>query len=141
MHVLVPVDGSVNCLRALRYVLEHRDVFGAPPQLTLINVHLPVPSSLAKAWLGSDVVDQYYAEEALTALAPAREILLKHHASATEIWTVGEPGVEISNAAQTHGCQMIVMGTHGRTALGNLVMGSVATRVVAETQIPVLLIK
>jgi nucleotide-binding universal stress UspA family protein len=36
---------------------------------------------------------------------------------------------------------MIVMGTHGRTALGNLVMGSVATRTLAATTTPVLLVK
>jgi nucleotide-binding universal stress UspA family protein len=36
---------------------------------------------------------------------------------------------------------MIAMGTHGHTALANLVMGSVATRVVATSQVPVLLIR
>jgi nucleotide-binding universal stress UspA family protein len=36
---------------------------------------------------------------------------------------------------------MIAMGTHGHTALANLVMGSVATKVLAVSKIPVLLMK
>ena len=39
------------------------------------------------------------------------------------------------------GFDMIVMGTHGHSAIGNVVMGSTATRVLARTKKPVLLIR
>jgi nucleotide-binding universal stress UspA family protein len=139
MKVLVAIDGSASSLRALNYVLEHHDVFGASPDITLINVHLPIPSGRAKAWVGKEVVDAYYAEEAEEQLAPAREKVRASGREAKELRVVGNPGDEIAKAAK--GLHMIVMGTHGRNALGNLVMGSVATRTVAVSETPVLLIK
>jgi nucleotide-binding universal stress UspA family protein len=51
---------------------------------------------------------------------------------------VGDPAHEIASHAGSHGYDLIVMGTHGHTALGNLVMGSVATKVLASSKVPVL---
>ena len=48
---------------------------------------------------------------------------------------------EIVARAAAGNYDMIAMGTHGHTALANLVMGSVATRVVATSTVPVLLMK
>ena len=41
----------------------------------------------------------------------------------------------------THGHDLIAMGTHGRTALTNLVLGSVATKVLACSKVPVLFLR
>ncbi|MBL8510963.1 MAG: universal stress protein [Betaproteobacteria bacterium] len=141
MKVLIPIDGSPNSLRALEYVISHRDIFGSAPTIALIYVHLPIPSARAKAFLGAEVLDQYYADETQAALTPARELLTKHGLSATEVWLVGNPGSEIAKAALTHDCRMIVMGTHGHGAVGNLLLGSVTTRTIAESTVPVLLVK
>jgi nucleotide-binding universal stress UspA family protein len=127
MKILIAIDGSKFSLRGLEYVVTHADVFGVTPEMTLINVHPPIPSPRAAAWVGKDVVEKYYAEEADEALKGAREILNKVEMVASEIRRVGDPGHEI--------------GTHGRTGLKNLVMGSVATRTIAESSIPVLLVK
>ncbi len=140
MKVLVAIDGSSSSLRAVEYVTKHADVFGVTPDITLINVHLPIPSPRAKAWVGKDVVDQYYAEEADVALTDALAHLKSAGRTANVIKLVGEPGHKVAMAAKD-GFQMVVMGTHGRTALGNLVMGSVANRTVAESPVPVLLVK
>jgi nucleotide-binding universal stress UspA family protein len=140
MKVLVAIDGSKFSLRGLEYVVTHADVFGVTPEITLINVHPPVPSPRAAAWVGKDVVEKYYAEEADEALKGAREILGNVELVASEIRRVGDPGHEIAKAGAS-GYQMIVMGTHGRTGLKNLVMGSVATRTIAESSVPVLLVK
>ncbi len=140
MKVLVAIDGSPSSLRALEYVTKHADVFGVTPQITLINVHLPIPSPGAKAWVGKDVVDQYYAEETDVALADALGLLKSVGRTANVIKLVGEPGHEVAMAAKD-GFQLIVMGTHGRSSLGNLVMGSVANDTIAESPVPVLLVK
>ena len=141
MKALVAIDGSENALRALRYLLDHPDFFSASPELVLFNVHLPLPSPRARAVLGSGVVEQYYKDEAEAALAPAREILTGKSTRVTEQLMVGQPAIEIIAAAQRHGCDLIVMGTQGRSALGNLLMGSVAMRVIANSPIPVLSVK
>jgi len=51
---------------------------------------------------------------------------------------VGEPYQEILNIAQEQSVDMIVMGTHGRTGLSHLLMGSVAERVVRQSTVPVM---
>lgn len=53
----------------------------------------------------------------------------------------GDPGAEILRAAQRIGADLIVLGTHGRTGLGRLLMGSVAEQVVRRAQCPVVTVK
>ena len=141
MKVLIAIDGSDSSLRATQYVLDHAAIFGVKPDITLIYVHMPVPSPRARAWLGQEVLDQYYSEEAEEALAGARAAIAARGLKAGEIKRVGDPGAEIAKAATEGGSVLIVMGTHGRSALGTLVMGSVATKVLAHSIVPVLLVK
>ena len=53
----------------------------------------------------------------------------------------GNPAREILRVAQEHKCDLIVMGTHGRTGLSRLLMGSVAEHVVRKAACPVLTVK
>jgi len=50
----------------------------------------------------------------------------------------GDPAEQVLNSARALEADLIVMGTHGRTGLGHLVLGSVAEKVARESQIPVL---
>ncbi len=140
MKVLVAIDGSPSSLRAIEYVTGHAEIFGVKPLITLVTVHLPIPSARAKAWVGKEVIDAYYSEEADAVLAGALAHLKQAGKAAEVLKLVGDPGHEIAEAGK-NGFQMIVMGTHGRTALMNLVMGSVARRTLAESDVPVLLVK
>jgi nucleotide-binding universal stress UspA family protein len=53
----------------------------------------------------------------------------------------GDAATEIIRAAESIPCELIVMGTHGRGALGRLLMGSVAEQVVRKAPCPVLTVK
>jgi nucleotide-binding universal stress UspA family protein len=53
----------------------------------------------------------------------------------------GDPAVEIVQVARQIPCDLIVLGTHGRTGLGHLLMGSVAERVVRAAPCPVVAVK
>jgi nucleotide-binding universal stress UspA family protein len=50
----------------------------------------------------------------------------------------GDPAERVLNAARDLGADLIVIGTHGRTGLKHLILGSVAERVVRESPVPVL---
>jgi nucleotide-binding universal stress UspA family protein len=141
MKVLVPIDGSDASLRALRYVASHAAFFSAGGAMTiaLIHVHPPIPSGRARSWVGPEALASYYDDESNAALAGALEEAGKCGVPVEVLKKVGEPGREIARFGT--GYDMIVMGSHGRTALGNLVMGSVATRTIAESTTPVLLVK
>ena len=54
---------------------------------------------------------------------------------------VGSPFLEILHTAQNEGADLIVLGTHGRTGLAHVLMGSVAERVVQKAPCPVLTIR
>ena len=53
----------------------------------------------------------------------------------------GDPATGILQVAQEAGCDLIVMGTHGRTGLGRLLLGSVAEQVLRKAPCPVLTVK
>ena len=141
VKILIALDGSDTSIRALRYVIEHRDVFGASPDLLLVHVHMPIPTPRAEALLGAAVIKQYYQEESENVLAPARLILAGTPCNVEELSLVGEPAGQIITAAQKHDCDMILIGIHGRSAIGNFFLGSVAMRVIAASPTPVLSVK
>ena len=53
----------------------------------------------------------------------------------------GDPATQIVRVAQETRCDLIVLGTHGRTGLGRLLMGSVAEQVLRKAPCPVLTVK
>lgn len=141
MKVLVAIDGSAQALAALESFVDTFTYFREAPKLTLINVHPPVPYKRAVAWAGHEAVAQYYEEESEAALVGARGLLDARGIAFVVEKCVGEPADEIVRHAAAEKFDMIVMGTHGHTALANLVMGSVATKVLAASKVPVLFIR
>jgi len=141
MKILFPTDGSAQSLSALETLVKSFPYFRETPSLTLLSVHAPVPYKAAVAAVGHDAVQRYYDEESDAALSGARELLTGRGVPFETGKRVGSPVDEIVKWAEEGKFQMIAMGTHGRTALANLVMGSVATGVVARSKVPVLLLK
>ena len=74
-------------------------------------------------------------------IAPAEELLRKAGVPYTSEILVGRIAETIARHAGELGCDSIVMGTHGQTAILNLVMGSVATKVIHFATMPVTLVK
>ena len=141
MKILFAADGSPRSLAALETFIKSFGYFRETPSLTLLCVHPPVPYKAAVAAIGHEAVQRYYDEENAAALAGARELLTARGVPFAAETRVGTPAEEIVKHAEDGGFTMIAMGTHGHTALANLVMGSVATAVIARTRLPVLLLK
>lgn len=141
MKILFAMDGSPASMAGLRALLTRYDWFRGPPVLTLLNVHPPIPYGLAARWVGKQTIADHCAEESTAVLAPAREELDRRGIAYTTEARMGEPAREIAALADALAVDMIAMGTHGHTALGTLVLGSVAQKVVALAHVPVLLLK
>ncbi len=140
MKILVAVDGSAASLAAVAALAERMHWFHDAPALTLLHAHPPIPYKAAAAWAGRDAVAEYYGEESEAALEPARKLLDACGMKYAVEKCVGDPAAEIVRHAVSD-ADLIVMGTHGHTALANLVMGSVATKVLAGSRIPVLFLR
>ena len=141
MKILFAVDGSERALAALDALLAHVAWFREQPSITLVNVHVPLPYGGAAAWAGRETVHKYYDEESQKVLKPSVERLAAKGYTVDTVALVGEPAQEIAKYATAHGHDLIAMGTHGRTALTNLVLGSVATKVLACSTVPVLFLR
>ena len=141
MKILFAADGSPQSLAALETLIKSFAYFRETPSLTVLCVHPPVPYRAAASALGHETLQRYYDEENAQALAGARELLTARGIAFDAETRVGAPAEEIVKRAEEGKFTMIAMGTHGHTALANLVMGSVATAVIARTRVPVLLLK
>jgi len=142
MRILLAIDGSPYTLKMLDWLASHEAMFGpqAGHHYTAITVQPPLPPR-ARTALGTQALDNYYAEEADKIFAPVLEFLARKSWPVTTLAKVGLAGETIAQTAEAEKFNLILMGTHGHGALGRLVMGSVSTQVLANCAVPVLLVR
>jgi nucleotide-binding universal stress UspA family protein len=141
MNILLAQDGSEVSLRAAAKLIEHLRWFAAPPHIHLLYVHPPIPIEFATQHVSRAALDAYYREEGEQALRAARALLDAAGIACTAHVHVGTVAETVARRAGELGCDLICMGTHGRGTLGNALMGSVATKVVHLSPLPVMLVK
>jgi nucleotide-binding universal stress UspA family protein len=140
MKILLAVDGSQYTKKMLAYLVTHIEIFSASNEFVLINVQAAIPPR-ARSVVGKETVEKYYSEEAEKVLTPVAKFLLRHGINAKSGWKTGHAGEQISKACTTGGFDLLLMGSHGHGTLANMVMGSVATQVLANCSVPVLLVR
>ncbi|GMV58000.1 MAG: hypothetical protein AMXMBFR72_11120 [Betaproteobacteria bacterium] len=140
MKILIPVDGSSFSDAALAFVAARPFREDSPPHIDVLNVQLPVPPRAGRA-VGAEIVRSWHEAESTKILKPAVAALRQAHLDPAWYRVVGNPGVEIAEWAERHAVDLIVMGSHGRTALRGLVFGSVTQTVLACTAVPVLALR
>ena len=141
-HILLPVDGSESSFAAVAKAAELAKAFGS--KITVVQVL---------------TLDPYIAAEYITAnqtndlIERARASIVKTLEEAKQKFT--EQGVEaetkllegqviareITNAAKDLNADLIVIGSHGRTGLKKLFLGSVAQSILSEGTTPVLIVR
>lgn len=142
-NLLVPTDGSARSRKALRAAVALACTSGA--RITGIHVTaegIPTVFSGSKLY-GSGVLGREYRERAKR---EARQILaeVERRAAAEGVpcrvvrRLAREPWRAILAAARSHGCDLIVMGSHGRGSVKTLLLGSQTAKVLAHSRIPVL---
>ena len=140
MKIILAVDGSKFTKKALAFIATHENLAGPEDELVVLHVQPPVPPGV-KSMLGAGAVATYHREEAEKVLAPIRKFLARKPVKSRLSWKVGTISDQILAVVKSEKAQMIVMGTHGHGMVGRALMGSVAQRVVAQSDVPVLLVK
>ncbi len=135
--ILLPNDGSEASARALEQVLQRG---AAGLELHLLNVQLPVDGNV-RTFVNADELNAYHLAEGLSELAAARAQLEAAGVSYQQHVLVGHPADMIRRFAAENGFDEIVMGSHGRTGLLQLLMGSVATEVSEKAATRVTLVR
>ena len=140
MKILLPVDGSDYTKRMLAYVAAHDELLGAGHDYTFFTAVAPVPTH-ATRFLERCTLDGYYDEQAEQVFKPVRAFADQQRWTYRTEHVHGHAAEEIAGIAESGKYDLIVMGSRGQTALGNMILGSVATGVLARCKQPVLLIR
>lgn len=140
MKIIFAADGSEYTKKALAFLVTHENLAGTEDELLVLNVQPRVLLGM-RPIVSPDLVNDFYRDEANKVLDPIKKFLDRHPLRYRCEWVVGSPAAEIVAASKTAKAQLIVMGTHGHSPIGQMLMGSVAQRVVAECDVPVLLVK
>jgi nucleotide-binding universal stress UspA family protein len=140
MKILLPVDGSKYTRRMLAYIAAHDELLGGGHDCLLFTV-VPRLSNRAAAFFDRQTLQAYYHDEAQAVLRAPLAFAVRHGWSARSGHAAGHAAEEIARAATKDKSGLIVMGTHGHSALGSAMLGSVAQGVLARCRQPVLLVR
>ena len=141
MKILLAVDGSKPSLDAAKLLVEHADWYREKPEVELVTVHLPVPKlpRMGAAGVGKEQIEKYYREEGEQNLAAAKKLLERSGLPYATHVLVGPVAEMLVKHAKRLGCSMIYIGSKGRTALADALLGSTASKVLHISDVPVLL--
>ena len=139
MKVPIPLDGSANADRAVAHALALREQT-PDVEIHLLSVQIPLDGH-ASSFFSAEALTAYHRDEGLAALASARRMLDAAGVPYAHHIAVGHVADTIVRYAQERGFDRIVMGSHGRSGLRHLLMGSVASEVSKRSQVPVTLVK
>ncbi len=140
-RILFPVDLTANSSKVFPYAVSISEKYGS--NILLLNV----VEDLGK-WGGGIYIPhlplEQYQEDALKgaekALDKVCEEQLQGYRNFQKMIVYGDPAQEILKAIESENIDLVVMGTHGRKGLENVLFGSVARNVVKRSSVPVLTI-
>ena len=132
--IVHPTDFSANSQIAWEMACSLARDYKA--RLLLVHVEPPLPSFAELGAVPPEPVDRRALERQLAQIRPTDSAL-----AVTRTLLDGDEASEINRFAEKVNADLIVMGTHGRTGLGRLLMGSVAEEVLRQAPCPVLTVK
>ena len=142
MKIIVAVDGSKYSIQAVRFLTGQPGWMREQPQVELVYVHPPVPklSGLGSV-VGKKQLEQYYQDEGGEALAAAKQLLdaakVPYHAHIL----IGPPAETIVGYAKKSKADLLLIGHRGISAAASVMIGSVASKLLQLSPVPVLLVK
>lgn len=140
MKLLLAVDGSEFTQRMLTWLADHQKLLVEGADIEALTVVPALPAHV-KRHLDGPTEDEYYRDRAEEVLRPVAEFGRSRGWRLTTRSAVGRPAPTIAAAAQAGGSELVVMGSHGHTPLGSVVLGSVAQGVLGSCKVPTLIVR
>ena len=140
LKFLLAVDESETSNKAVFNFIKQLSWYKEVPEIHLLNVQYPLHGN-APMLIDKSRINEYHQEKGIKELQAARKIMdkagLKYHFHIT----VGDPAEMILRYGKENQCDLIVIGPRKLGAVSSLLLGSVASKVIHLSEIPVLLIK
>lgn len=142
MNILLAVDGSAYTKKMLTYLVTHEELFAKEKHnYTILHVNMPLPDHIHSAVGGHLALEKFHTQDSHTVLEPVEKFLQQHNMQTKTVWKIGNPGDVLADYANTEDIDLLIMGSHGHSALASLIMGSVTMRTLAHCTKPVLLVR
>ena len=141
LKLLVATDGSEHADRVVDHVIKLSGWYKEPLEVHLLNVQLPLAGVNIKLLVSREDLNAYQHDEGIAALKSSRAKLEAAGIAHAFHIGVGHPAEVIVQYAEEKRCEQIVMGSRGLGSVTSMVLGSVATKVIHLSKVPVLLIK
>lgn len=139
--IFVPIDGSESALRAAKHAVAIAQRFG-DCRIVLAHAHEePIIYGEIAVYVPLATMQTMQRAHSESVLESAQALLKGTNVPYDKEILTGPIAQVLAERAKELGCDAIVMGTHGSTAIGNVLMGSVATKIVHLSSIPVTLVK
>lgn len=140
-HILIATDGSELAGRAVEQGLTLAKTLGS--KVTVITVTEPWTAAVSGEWAVAFPVEEYEKAAAANAqriLQQATDAAARIGVSCETVHVKDQFAAEgIVDEAQSRGCDLIVMGSHGRRGVVKFILGSQATRVLTHSATPMLI--
>ena len=140
LKFLLPVDGSDTSNKAVAAFIKRVDWYKERPEIHLLNVQFPLRGNVPM-FIDKESIDLYHQEEGIKELLSARALLDQAGIAYRFHITVGVPFDMILRYAEEINCDQIVIGPRGLGAMKGVLLGSVASKIIQLSTIPVLVIK
>ncbi len=141
MKIVIAVDGSDSANRAVQRVIDLAALFKEVPQVLLLNVQWNIAVGNVKLFINQQVINDYYREQGMAALAAARANLDAAGLAYSYHISVGTPAEAIVQYAREQQADQIAIGMQGQSTLSAFLLGSVVQKVLHLATVPVLLVK
>ena len=141
MKLLVALDGSKNSLTAAKYAASLAASLKGKSHITLMSVHDDTALKHFKKYVPKDTVSEYLRGLSEKDMASAQKLFDKIGVAHDMVIRFGHPAEEIKAMSESGKFDLIVMGSKGRSSIKDMVVGSVAHKVLAIAKVPVLLVK
>jgi nucleotide-binding universal stress UspA family protein len=139
MKVLFASDGSECSDRAAEYLVRSLRSQVKDLKVTLFYVDQPMLDRVA-ATLGEQRVAEIHQENSDEYLKGSRQRLKRARMIFDETHSAGNAADCIKRKAEKEGYDLVLVGSHGRSALKNVLLGSVTSRVLSNCKVPVLVV-
>lgn len=140
MRILLPIDGSIYSDRAIEYICNRSALREKTNTLYLLNVQKKVPAKAAQI-IEKNELEEILDDAAKEVLRPAKKALEAAGYKVKTKVAYGKATNRIVEYAKEIKANLIVMGSHGRTPVKNVLFGSKTSAVIASCKIPMLVIR
>lgn len=140
VKILLPIDGSAASNKAVTDFIKLLDWYKEVPEIHLLNVQLSLHGDISM-FIDKDTIQQYHQEGGMKKLQNARELLHQAGLTGQEHIIVGDPAEIIAQFAIEQSFDQIVIGPRGLGAVKSILLGSVASKLIKLSSIPVLVLK